>query len=133
MESLTPNVENPKLLSPLMLAYVGDGVYELLVRQYLCARGNMPMGKLHSLGVSMVRASAQSDALEIILPVLSEEEETIFKRGRNASSAGVPRHSDPAQYRRSTGIEALFGFLYLSNRIDRVQELFDMITSQDKT
>ncbi|MEG1874590.1 MAG: ribonuclease III domain-containing protein [Angelakisella sp.] len=125
--TLSPMVPDPQLLSPLNLAFVGDGVYELLVRQHLAARGSMPMGRLHSKTVAMVCAEAQSRAAEVLLPLLTEEEEGFFKRGRNASSAGVPRHSDPAQYRRATGVETLFGWLYLVNRTERIDELFAAI------
>lgn len=127
MTTLCPQAENPGLLSPLNLAFVGDAVYELLVRQELAKRGSMPMGKLHHLAVGMVCAEAQSGAVEVLLPLLTEEEEMLFKRGRNASGAGVPRHSDPAHYRRATGIETLFGWLYLTNRVERANELFAAI------
>lgn len=127
MTTLSPEGESPKLLSPLNLAFVGDGVYELLVRQHLVRQGSMPMGKLHRKAVTLVCARAQSHAAELLLPLLTEEETAIYKRGRNASSAGVPRHSDPADYRRATGVEALFGWLYLENRIERVNQLFEAI------
>lgn len=124
-------MENPQLLSPLNLAFVGDGVYELLVRQRLAAKGSMPMGRLHRMTVALVCAEAQSRAVEAMLPLLTEEEESFFKRGRNASSAGVPRHADPAQYRRATGVEALFGWLYLSGRNERIEELFEAIMAAE--
>ncbi|MEG1943296.1 MAG: ribonuclease III domain-containing protein [Angelakisella sp.] len=127
MTSLSPDVQNPKLLSSLNLAFVGDGVYELLVRQHLAALGSMPMGRLHRMTVKMVCAEAQSNAVEILLPLLTEEEEAVYKRGRNSSTAGVPRHSDPAHYRRATGVEALFGWLYLAGQTERVNELFSHI------
>lgn len=123
------NVENPHLLSPLNLAYVGDGVYELLVRRSLAALGSMPMGKLHRRGVAMVCAEAQSQAVERLAPLLTEEEEGYYKRGRNASSAGVPRHADPAQYRRATGVETLFGWLYLTGQLERIEELFAAVVA----
>lgn len=128
---LTPEkTENPQLLSPLTLAFVGDGVYELLVRQHLVAvHGQMPMGRLHRMTVSWVCAEAQSRATELLLPLLTEAEVGFFKRGRNASGAGVPRHADPAQYRRATGIEALFGWLYLSGQAERVETLFAAVAA----
>lgn len=127
MTMLSPEVKDPKLLSSLNLAFVGDGVYELLVREHLAALGSMPMGRLHRMAVAMVCAQAQSDAAELLLPLLTKEEEAVYRRGRNSSSAGVPRHSDPAQYRRATGVEALFGWLYLMGQVDRVNELFARI------
>ncbi|MBR5485942.1 MAG: ribonuclease III [Oscillospiraceae bacterium] len=121
-----PN-NNPKLLSPLTLAFIGDGVYELLVRERLVAGGSMPVGKLHSLAVQQVRASCQSKAYFIIENQLTEEELSVMKRGRNASGVHPPKNSDPAEYRRATGLEALFGFLYLKGEISRLNSLFDFI------
>lgn len=118
---------DPKLLSPLDLAFVGDGVYELLVRTYLTAPGSRPVGQLHTMTVEMVRAEAQAAAYHLLEPLLSEEEQAILRRGRNAHNTKAPRHTDPSQYRRATGVEALFGYLYLSGRNDRLEELFQMI------
>lgn len=131
MTTLSPGVDNPKLLSALNLAFVGDGVYELLVRQHLAARGSMPMGRLHRMAVQLVCAEAQSRAVEVLLPLLTPEEEAVYKRGRNSSSAGVPRHSDPAHYRRATGVESLFGWLYLAGQTERVNELFARIVAAE--
>lgn len=117
----------PKQLSPLALAFVGDGVYELLVREYVLSQGNASAHTLHLKAVQFVKATAQSEAVEAILPLLSDEEMAIYKRGRNAHSATIPKNADPAQYRRSTGLEALFGFLHLENRTERVRELFKAV------
>lgn len=122
-----PRVEKPGLLSPLNLAFVGDGVYELLVREHLASLGNAHVGRLHALAVGLVCANAQSAAYELIAPALTEEEAAVFKRGRNANSTHAPKHTDPVVYRRATGLEALFGYLYLSGRVERVYELFGMI------
>lgn len=129
MTTLSPKADSPKLLSSLNLAFVGDGVYELLVRQHLAEFGSMPMGKLHRMAVAMVCAEAQSAAVQLLLPLLTQEEEAVYKRGRNSSSAGVPRHSDPAHYRRATGVEALFGWLYLAGQTERINELFAAIVA----
>ncbi len=129
MTAQTQRAEEPRMMSPLNLAFVGDGVYGLLVREHLTAAGNMPVGRLHQRAVAMVCAKAQSDAVELLLPLLTAEEEAVYKRGRNAHSASIPKHADPAQYRRATGLEALFGFLYLSGREERIRELFAVVTA----
>jgi len=121
MERLYPQEVDLHTLSPLALAFVGDGVYSLMVRERLLSQANRPVNDLHRLAVRQVRAEAQSAAMERLLPVLSEEEEAVFKRGRNAHTV-----RSGADYHRSTGLEALFGYLYLSGRIDRVRELFSL-------
>ena len=121
------NFERPKMLSPLNLAFIGDAVYEILVRQMLLKNGSMPQGKLHNKSTSLVCAKAQSNAYNVIADELTEEETAIFKRGRNSATAGVPKHSDPIEYRRATGIETLFGYLYLTQQNDRMIELFNII------
>ncbi len=127
MEALHGEHTAPQLLSPLNLAFIGDGVYELLVREHLLGLGNRPVGQLHAMTVELVCAKAQSDAYQVLAPMLTEEEEAIYKRGRNAHNTKAPKHSDPAQYRRATGVEALFGFLYLSGRTERIHQLFRAI------
>lgn len=120
-------IHKVKMLSPLGLAYIGDCIFELMVRERMIARGNMPVHKLHRLTVSYVRASAQSKAIEIIEDKLSEEEFAIYKRGRNANGNHIPKNANPIDYRRATGLEALFGYLHLSGQHERVTELFEMI------
>ena len=127
MTALDPKVERPELLSPLALAFVGDGVYELLARQQLLARGSAPVGQLHSRTVELVSAAAQARAYRLVAPLLSPEEEAIYRRGRNANSTRSPRHTDPAVYRCATGMEALFGWLYLTGRVARLEQLFQVI------
>ena len=119
MERLYPQEVDLHTISPLALAFVGDGVYSLMVRERLLSEANRPVNDLHRMAVAQVRAEAQSAAMERLLPCLTEEEEAVFKRGRNAHTA-----RSGADYHRSTGLEALFGYLYLSGRIDRVRELF---------
>ena len=112
--------------SPLTLAYLGDGVYELLVRETLVLQENRPNGKLHREALQFVSATAQSNGLEAILPLLTETEEAIFKRGRNSDATGH-RNSDVIQYKRATGLETLFGYLYLIGSTERLSELFSVI------
>ena len=121
MERLYPQEIDLHTLSPLALAFVGDGVYSLMVRERLLSEANRPVNDLHRMAVREVRAEAQSAAIGRLLPHLSEEEEAVFKRGRNAHTA-----RSGADYHRSTGLEALFGYLYLGGRIDRVRELFSL-------
>ena len=116
---------NPKLYSPLTLAFLGDAVYELCARKRVVEAANRPVGELHRQAVELVNAQAQSEGLEQILPLLTEEELTIFKRGRNASASSVPKHAEIGDYRRATGVEALFGYLYLKGEWERLQQLFD--------
>ena len=123
MSLLYPEQTNPRTLSPLTLAFVGDGVYELLVRERLAWVGSRPAGDLHKRSVAMVRAEAQAAAVDRLLPMLTEEETAVYKRGRNAHTA---RNSE--EYHKSTGLEALFGYLYLQGNIERVQRLFRVIT-----
>lgn len=112
-------------MSALGLAHVGDAVYELLVRTQLCASGLTTPDRLHRETVRRVSAPAQAAALERMLPALSEEELAIFKRGRNAHVHAVPKNATREQYSKATGLEALFGALYLAGRLDRVGALFD--------
>lgn len=111
-------------LSPLTLAFVGDAVFELLVREKLVCEANRPVGKLHSLTVQHVKASAQAKALRKIMPILSERELYIVKRGRNANTTHTPKGSSSEEYHYSTGFEMLFGYLYLTGETARIRELF---------
>ncbi len=122
MDRLYPKEIDVRTVSPLALAFIGDGVYEMMVRERLVCLANRPPRELHREAVSMVRAEAQSAAMEVILPMLTEKEEAVYKRGRNAHTA---RNSD--DYHRATGLEALFGWLYLRGEIDRIRTLFDAI------
>lgn len=124
--------DDPSLLSPLTLAFFGDSVYELFVRRELLNEGSRPAGELHRKAVEMVRASAQAAVYDNLLAVITEEEEAILKRGRNANSTHIPKSSSPAQYRKATGVEALFGWLFLSGRTDRAEELFKIATAPDR-
>ena len=117
---------NPNELGILQLAYVGDAVMELYARREVLSQGNYPSGKLVKLSKAFVTCEAQSDAVERILPYLTEKEESVYKRGRNAKTHFSPSHGELIQYRRATGLEALFGYLYLSGQNDRADELFSL-------
>lgn len=114
-------------LSSLALAHMGDGVYELMVRSYLCLHGKSTNKGLHKAAVGYVSAPAQSAAVEVILPLLNREEEEVFRRGRNASPHTIPAHAKREDYARATALEALFGWLWLRGETGRLNELFGRI------
>ena len=115
--------KNSNEYSPLVLAYMGDAVYELYIRSMIVADKNMPVNKLHKEATSYVKAKAQSEILEKILPYLTEEETAIYKRGRNAHSYTSAKNADIVDYRRATGFEALMGYLYITGKKERIDEL----------
>ncbi len=112
-------------LSPLTLAFVGDTVFDLLVRSELVCEANRPVNALHKAASTKVCASAQAAAITKILPLLSEDEEAVFKRGRNARTGGIPKNQSSADYHYATGLECLFGWLYLKGRTDRINQLYN--------
>ena len=120
------NTANPRLLSGATLAYMGDAALEVLVRERLIDRGQTDSGKMNKMALSFVKATEQSRAVDLILPHLSEEEEAIYKRGRNAHGISAPKSAGTGEYRRATGFEALFGFLYLTKQEERMRVLFDI-------
>lgn len=124
-------MENVNLLSPSVLAFVGDGVYGLCVRTKL-ALVNRPSGELHKLSVEYVKATAQAKAFTIIEPLLNETEISVFKRGRNFHTNTTPKSATNKEYHTATGLEVLFGYLYLSGQQDRVGQLFDIIWNSDE-
>lgn len=126
-ESLNNEKVDIRLYSPQALAFLGDAVYEILVRERIVHRANMPVNKLHLQAVEQVRASYQSKAYAVVEPVLTEEELAVLKRGRNISSIKPPKNGTMQDYRRATGLECLFGYLYLKGEIQRINELFLMI------
>lgn len=109
--------------SPLTLAYIGDAIYELVIRTILVEKGNTQVNKLHNRASRLVKASAQSSMIEKLKPHLTEEEAAVFKRGRNAKSYTMAKNASMSDYRRATGFEALMGYLYLTERWDRMLEL----------
>lgn len=116
--------EDLRTVSPLTLAFLGDGVYGLLVRERLVREANRPAGELHRESVELVRAEAQSAAVDRLLPLLTEEEAAVFRRGRNAHTSRTG-----SEYHRATGLEALFGWLYLKGEQNRLRELFEQAVS----
>lgn len=113
--------------SPLSLAFLGDSIYDTLVRELLLRRANMPVAKLHSAKIKLVCAEYQSAAYDVISGLLDDRELAVLKRGRNATGNTVPKHADAAEYRRATAVESLFGYLYLIGRRERIRELFEYI------
>ena len=117
-----------RMYSPLTLAFLGDAVYSLLVRKMLSFEENKPTGKLHKQSIKYVNAAFQAQMIRELLPLLNENEEAVFKRGRNAHSAHSPKNQDAADYRYATGLEALYGYLYLCGETVRINELFRLST-----
>lgn len=122
---LTPDAA--RQYSPLTLAFLGDSVYEVMVREALLLEANRPARELHTQAVAHVRAAYQADAAGRIADMLNEDEADILRRGRNASGISVPKHATPADYRKATGFECLFGYLYLCGETARLRELFAVI------
>ena len=114
-------------ISNLGLAHIGDGVYELLCRSYLCAKGGKTVGDLHRQTVQLVKAPAQAVFVEKLLPHLTEEELAYYRRGKNSHVHAVPKGATPAEYAKATGLETLFGALYLAGQTERLNELFHII------
>ena len=118
--------------SPLTLAYIGDGVYELIIRTILVKKGNCPVNRLHKKASSLVKAGAQSAIMEVIEEELTPEELSVYRRGRNAHSPTMAKHATMADYRRATGFEALMGYLYLKEDYTRMLTLVRMGIGEDK-
>ena len=119
-------------ISNLGLAHIGDSVFEVLCRSYLCARGGKNVGNLHRETVALVKATSQAKFAEKLLPVLSEEELAYYRRGKNSHVHAVPKGATPAEYAKATGLEALFGALYLAGQTERLNELFHFIMEENK-
>ena len=114
-------------ISNLGLAHMGDCVFEILCRAYLCARGGKNVGKLHNDTIQMVKATSQAKFADKLLPLLTEEELAWYRRGKNSHVHAVPKSCTPAEYAKATGLEALFGALYLAGRTERLNELFKKV------
>ena len=112
-------------ISSLGLAHLGDSVYELMVRSWLCLHGKATNKGLHKAAVTYVAAPAQAQRVQKILPLLDEEEQEVFRRGRNSRTAAVPKGASVGEYHTATAQEALFGYLWLKGRTDRLNELFE--------
>ena len=116
---------------PLTLAYMGDAVFELLTRERIVLAGEKPPAELNRLARGYVTAVAQSAAVERLLPLLDEDETAVYKRGRNAKSAHAPKSAGAVEYRRATGLECLFGYLYLAGRIERARALIEAVCAPE--
>ena len=117
-------------ISNLGLAHIGDGVFELLCRSYLCARGGKTVETLHRDTIRMVKATSQAKIVDRLLPLLTEDELAYYRRGKNAHVHAVPKSATPQEYAKATGLEALFGALYLMGRTQRLNELFKSVTEE---
>ena len=117
-------------ISNLGLAHIGDAVFELLCRSYLCARGGKNVGNLHRDTIAMVKATAQAEFVDKLLPFLTEEETAYYRRGKNAHVHAVPKSATAAEYAKATGLEALFGALYLAGKTDRLNQLFRAVMEE---
>ena len=117
-------------ISNLGLAHMGDCVYEMLVRAYLCAQGNKTVAQLHKQTITMVKATYQAAFVEKMLPLLSEDEMTHYRRGKNSHVHAVPKSATPAQYAKATGLEAMFGYLFLSGKKERANEIFNLVMKE---
>ena len=124
----TDKEARPNELSPLNLAFIGDCVYEMLVRESLVLNANRPVNDLHRESVKYVSAKAQTLAYYKIKDMLTEQEIAVYKRGRNAKVGHNPKSASQGEYHIATGVEALFGYLYLTEQIERIKELFNIIT-----
>ena len=117
-------------ISNLGLAHIGDGVWELLCRSFLCAKGEKTVGQLHHDTIAMVKAPAQADYVDRLLPLLTEEEAAYYRRGKNSHVHAVPKGATAAQYAKATGLEALFGALYLAGKTQRLNQLFQAAVAE---
>ncbi|MDI3311038.1 MAG: ribonuclease III domain-containing protein [Thermoanaerobacterium sp.] len=112
-------------LSPLIMAFIGDSVYDLFIRTNISVKGNRPINKIHRECVNYVKASSQSEILKNLYDIFDEEEKDIIRRGRNVKSATIPKHAGIEEYRLATAFEALLGYLYLLGRYDRLDEILN--------
>ena len=130
LKGICSPLDEPKarMYSPLTLAFLGDAVYSLLVRNMLSMQENKPAGKLHKESVKFVNAAFQAQMIKALLPFLTENETAVFKRGRNAHSGHSPKNQEAGDYRYATGLEALYGYLYLCGESSRIKEIFEMST-----
>ena len=118
--------------SPLTLAYIGDGIYDLIIRSIIVGKGNTKASRLHQETSKLVRAQAQSEMIDLLLPYLSEEETDIYRRGRNAKSPTMAKNATMTDYRKATGFEALMGYLYLKDEFERMVELIKIALGEEE-
>ena len=125
------DIRQVNAITNLGLAHVGDGVYELMCRSYLCTRGDKTVLKLHRDTVNMVKAPTQAKYADKLKPHLTEEELAFFRRGKNSHTHAAPKSATPQEYAKATGLETLFGALYLLGRTDRLNELFSILMNEE--
>ena len=118
-------------ISNLGLAHMGDCVFEILCRGYLCSKGGKNVGNLHRDTINMVKATSQAKFIDKLLPHLTEDELAFYRRGKNSHVHAVPKSCTPAEYAKATGLEALFGALYLAGQTDRINELFKLVMEEN--
>lgn len=121
------SISDVKMLNPLVLAYVGDSVYDTFVRTLLVSGGYGHVSKLHKMSIEFVKAKAQADILGKINELLTPDEQDVVRRGRNTKSSTIPKNADISDYRYATGFEALIGYLYLTGQLDRLMEVIRMV------
>ena len=129
-KALKLDAVDPRTYSPLVLAYIGDAVYELLIRTKVINHGSMQVNKMHKKSASLVKAETQANIIKAIQDDLTEEELAVFRRGRNAQVHSIPSHASRAQYSTATALEALFGWLYLGGQRQRASDLFDVMMEE---
>ncbi len=132
MNRFTDKSCDVNMLSPLNLAFVGDTVFDLFVRETLVCQANRPVNKLHKKATDLVKASSQAKAAEKIKDFLTEEEQSVIRRGRNAHTNHKAKNMSEADYHLATGLEALFGYLYLKGETDRLREIFGKIIEEEE-
>ena len=130
MRLLEKNVDL-RTLSPLTLAFIGDAVYDLMVREQLVCEANRPVGTLNDEKIAIVRCETQAKAAKALLPMLTEDELAAYKRGKNANALTVPKHASRVDYQTATGFEALFGYIYLKGDEKRLREVFQAAVSRE--
>ncbi|MCI8496102.1 MAG: ribonuclease III [Lachnospiraceae bacterium] len=131
LEKFGMKAQDIRSYSPLTLAFIGDGIYDLIIRSVVVGKGNSHVNNLHKRASSLVKAQSQSELIKALLPELTEEETAVYKRGRNAKSTTVAKNATISDYRRATGFEALIGYLYLEGQMDRIMEL--ILSGMEKT
>lgn len=130
-ETFNAGEQDIKSYSPLVLAYIGDCVYELIVRTVLIEKKGGTVQKLHKQATWYVKAATQSKFITILMDSLTEEEQDIFRRGKNAKSHTSPKNGDIGEYHKATGFEAVIGYLYLMHRMDRIYELLKIVLEEE--
>lgn len=131
LEKFGMKAQDIRSYSPLTLAFIGDGIYDLIIRSVVVGKGNSHVNNLHKRASRLVKAQSQSELIKALLPELTEEETAVYKRGRNAKSTTVAKNATISDYRRATGFEALIGYLYLEDQMDRIMEL--ILSGMEKT